>query len=91
MNLHLILTKRWYDETTSGNKRIEYRAMTKVCGLPSKWKSAIWNQREDIKTVTFHRAYTSVVSVYRVAKIDIGPCPIPGWIGDYYRIHFTDI
>jgi hypothetical protein len=84
-NIRLVLAYRWYDETISGEKRIEYRTMKS-----ERWISQIWDRRHTIKTVTFSRGYTSTIKTYRVTKIDIGPCPIPGWDGDYFRIHFED-
>ena len=69
--LHLVLTYHWYDETASGRKTIEYRAMTE------KWRKQIWEKRDTATTQTF-----------AIDKIDIGECPIEGWNGHYYRIHF---
>lgn len=83
MNLYLVLTGQWFTETASGRKRIEYR---KIC---PHWEKLIWEKRADIKTVTFSRGMTKVTLTYNVTAIDIGPCPIEGWPGDYYRIHFT--
>ena len=94
INLHLVLTRHWYDETASGTKRIEYRVMTKKNDdgtvRQSKWARLIWAQRDLTKTVTFSRAMTKTTQRFAVVKIDIGPCPIPGWDGDFYRVHFED-
>lgn len=81
--LHLVLTHHWYDETESGTKRTEYRAMTE------RWKRQIWERRDRIAAIRFARGYTSRTLTRSVESIDIGPCPIPGWAGDYYRIHFS--
>ena len=81
--LHLVLTHHWYDQTENGTKRTEYRAMTE------RWKRQIWERRESISAVRFARGYTSRTLTRSVESIDIGPCPIPGWAGDYYRIHFS--
>jgi hypothetical protein len=97
--LHLVLTRHWYDETAAGRKRVEYRALTtplkdgplKGEHIPSKWLEAIWLKQDTIAFVRFARAYTSTMMTFAVVKIDIGPCPIPGWSGDFYRIHFTDL
>jgi hypothetical protein len=83
ITLFLVLTHRWYDETESGAKRTEYRAMTE------RWKRQIWERRDRIAAVRFSRGYTSRTLTRSVESIDIGPCPIPGWAGDYYRIHFS--
>lgn len=97
--INLVLTNHWYDETAHGRKRVEYRAMTQTIAkgpkigqvVPSKWLHQLWHRRHQIKRVRFSRGYTSTTQTFAVVKIDIGPCPIPGWSGDYYRIHFTDL
>jgi len=81
--LHLPLTHHWYDETERGAKCIEYRVM-----IP-RWEKQIWQRRVEITHVRFSRGYTSRTLTRPVERIDIGPCPIPGWGGDYYRIHFS--
>lgn len=83
--LHLVLTYHWYDETASGRKRIEYRAMT------PKWMALIYERRDTIKRVRFSRGYTKAVQEFAVELIDIGPCPIHGWTGNYFRVHFSDL
>ena len=84
LQLHLVLTNHWYLETTEGNKRIEYRKMS------AHWKKLIWDRREDITHVRFSKGYTLERTTYEVEKIDIGPCPLEGFDGEYYRIHFKD-
>jgi hypothetical protein len=80
--LHLVLTAHWYDETVRGAKRIEYRDITE------HWLKRIWERRDKITHVRFSRGYTKTAQTFRVRKIDLGRCPIPGWDGAYYRIHF---
>jgi hypothetical protein len=89
MTLKLNLTFHWYDETAAGRKRVEYRATTKEDGKPSRWYGEIWLKRNEITAVRFARGFTPTTITFAVVKIDIGPCPIPGWEGDFYRIHFT--
>jgi len=97
--LHLVLTHHWFKETWEGRKRVEYRAMTTIAKtgkfkgkrVASLWMTRIWFQRETITHVRFMRGYTSTTATFRVEKIDIGPCPIEGWTGNYIRIHFTDL
>lgn len=84
--LHLVLTHRWYDETTKPEnpKRIEYRVMT------PRWMKLIYGRRDALKLVTFSRGYTKTRATYDIVKIDLGPCPIPGWDKpEYIRIHFS--
>lgn len=83
--LHLVLTYHWYDEIDRGAKRIEYRAMS------DRWRRQIWDCRHKITHVRFARGYTSTMRTFLVEKIDIGKCPIDGWDGDYYRIHFCRV
>lgn len=80
--LHLVLTHHWYDETVSGRKSIEYRKIN------YHWRRLIWSRRNEITHVRFARGYTKTTATYEVEKIDTGLCPIPGWNGRYFRIHF---
>ena len=92
MNLHLVLTFEWFDLVESGVKRVEYRAMMNKAGNePSVWAKRLWKKRDQIETVTFARGYTSTTLKFRVVKIDVGPCPYPGWPGNYYRVYFEDL
>lgn len=52
------------------------------------WKKRIWDKRHALSKVTFARGYSDITKIYTVTKVDVGPCPIPGWEGDFYRIHF---
>jgi len=83
MTIHLVLTYHWFDEILAGRKDIEYR---RICG---KWIRDIGIKRNQITHVIFQRAYDKhpKTILRKVTKIDIGPCPYPGWSGDYYRIH----
>jgi hypothetical protein len=83
MTLHLTLTHHWYDETASGRKRIEYRTMSPY------WMRMLYERRDEIKRVRFSRGYTKTTQEFDVTLIDIGPCPIAGWAGNFYRIHFV--
>ncbi len=82
MTLHLVLTHHWYDQTESGAKLTEYRAIT------PRWKRMIWDRRNEITHVRFSRGYTSRTLTRAVEMVSIGDCPIPGWEGQYFRIHF---
>lgn len=85
MNLDLVLTYHWFDEIKSGRKTVEYREKTYF------WFKRIWRKRNDIKTVTFRRGYTSTSIKRVVTKIDTGRCPYLGWNGEYIRIHFEEL
>ena len=98
MNINLVLTHHWFDETKSGRKRVEYRSQqtynwkTYQFG-PSVWVFRLWNKRHMLKTVSFTRGYTPTKIRFRITKIDKGPCPIKGFGSEneeFIRIHFTD-
>lgn len=58
--IHLVLTRRWYDEIDSGKKKIEYRKL-------AKWKKQILEN--DTPYVAFHRGYVKATMFFKVAKI----------------------
>lgn len=89
--INLVLTNHWYDETAAGRKRVEYRSMINPeDGSPSRWLGELWHHRHTLEQVQFSRGYTPTTQTFDIVKIDVGPCPIPGWTGDYYRIHFKE-
>ena len=85
--LKLVLTHDWYDATARGGKVTEYREIT------ANWTARIWEAREALSHVTFYRAYASdrPSLTRRILTIDRGPCPIPGWDHEYYRITFEGV
>lgn len=82
--VHFVLKRHWHAEMLAGRKDIEYRAVTPY-----------WTARLTLRPVThaaFSRGYTVRGRFVRtVTKIDIGPCPYPGWTGDFYRVHLGPI
>lgn len=80
--LHLVLTHHWFDEVASGRKSVEYREMS------AHWCKQIGCRASEITHVRFSRGYTKTTLTFPVYRIDVGKCPIPGWDGDYFRIHF---
>ena len=81
ITLRLVLAHHWFDAIERGTKTIEYRAMS------PHWTRLIWNRRDRISAVVFQRGYTKRTLERPVASIDVGPCPYPGWPGNFYRIH----
>ncbi len=79
---HFVLRRHWYEEMQRGRKDIEYRSVTPY-----------WTARLTGRTIThaiFSCGYTKLTRFVRpVIKIDIGPCPYPGWVGEFYRIHLA--
>jgi len=80
-NLRLVLSHHYFDLTLKGKKDVEYREMC------PHWRRLIWDRRRSIKTVTFARGYSKTTLTRTVVKIDQGPCPLPFWTDDYYRLH----
>lgn len=79
--VHFILKSVWFEQIKDGTKSVEYRAVT------PRW-TAILSKKPNV--AVFSRGYTRLGRVVRVIeKIDVGPCPIPHWSGNYYRIHLA--
>jgi hypothetical protein len=79
-----VLKGPWYDEIEAGRKRIEYRAVTPY------WTARLCGKK--ITHAIFSRGYSRRNRLLRrVTKIDIGPCPYPGWNGRFYRVHLQEI
>ena len=83
--IHLVLTFHWFDEMIAGRKDWEYREMS------AHWQRLIWDRRHSIKAARFSRGYTKTTILRPVFSITIGPCPIDGWNGDYYRLELGKI
>lgn len=89
------LKREWYDKIASGEKTVEYRRNcrywdvrlrkvmmhTRGLILPHKDFVAVFR-------LGYSRKHPNIVR--RITMIDIGPCPYPGWNGDYFRIHFEN-
>ena len=82
--VHFVLKRHWHTEMLSGRKDIEYRAITPF------WTARL--MRRPVTHAAFSRGYTARGRFIRpVTQIDIGPCPYPGWTGDFYRVHLGPI
>lgn len=82
--VHFILKRHWMAEMLAGRKDVEYRAVTPY------WTARL--TRRQVTHAEFRPGYVARRGIIRpVTKIDIGPCPYPGWPGDYYRIHLKPI
>ena len=84
----LSLKRKWFAKIWNGEKSIEYRRVT-----PKYRKLATWiGERRGV----FMMFYIGMMAtgprlLVEVKKIDVGKCPIEGFDGDYYRIHFDVI
>lgn len=85
MKISLVLTYHWFDEMAAGRKDIEYRAVKPY------WRRRIWNRRHELTRALFSRAYSATRLNREIIRIDIGPCPYPGWRGKYYRLHLVPL
>lgn len=78
------LKKCWHDAILSGEKRIEYRVVKPY------WEKRL-SQLHAGTPVIFRCGYghSKPTINARVISIDRGPCPYPGWDGEYFRIRFA--
>lgn len=81
--LVLNLYGRWYAEIAEGRKTVVYLAVSPY------WRSRL-EKLAPGDVIRFRRGYYDRASDIEatVDGIDIGPCPYPGWDGDFYRIRF---
>lgn len=81
--LVLNLKRHWYAEVAEGRKTVEYRALGRY------WQSRLERLKPGDR-IRFRLGYYDRASDIEatVDGIDIGPCPYPGWDGDFYRIRF---
>ena len=83
----LSFKRKWFAKIWNGEKTIEYRAVS-----PRYRRLADWVGKGRSRGV-FMMFYIGMMStgprlLVQVSKIDVGKCPIEGFDGDYYRIHF---
>lgn len=85
-DLVLPLTRAWFAKIWNGEKRTEYRAVKPY------WTKRIraWIDDNAPRFILFQIGYakTGPRMLAQTKGVDIGPCPYPGWRGDYYRIRF---
>ena len=81
--LVLNLYRHWHAEIAEGRKTVEYRAVSPY------WRSRLERLKPGDR-IRFRLGYSDRASDIEatVDGIDIGPCPYPGWDGDFYRIRF---
>ena len=81
----LSLKRRWFAKIWNGDKNVEYRAVK-----PKYKKLAQWVGNAHGVFMVFYIGMMSTGPrlLVQVSKIEIGKCPIEGFDGDYYAIHF---
>lgn len=82
MTLHLVLKYKWFDMIASGEKLEEYRTWNDY------WKKRIYDKREEIEEVCFHRGYTDTTVTKKVQKIFIST-GFAKWGGDPNMIYYV--
>lgn len=65
MKLHLVLKEKWYDLIKSGEKTEEYRSINEY------WKPRIWDRKDKIKSVVFHRGYTNITHERELLSVTV--------------------
>ena len=82
---HLSMTQEWFAEIWNGKKNIEYR---KVCPRYKRFAKWVCDDRPRFIMLYIGMMPTGPRLLIQVKKTEIGPCPIPGFNGPHYCIHF---
>jgi len=78
------LKRCWYEAILTGEKRTEYREVKPY------WEKRLTKLHEGTPVVFSCGYGHSKPKIHaHVISIDKGPCPYPGWHGEYFRIHFS--
>ena len=85
-DLVLNMKREWLAKVWNGEKLVEYREKKPY------WDKRLANWVGDrcgrfVLMVWGYRKKTPAV-LLQVNRVDIGPCPYNGWVGEYYRLHF---
>lgn len=85
-DLVLPLTRAWFAKIWNGEKRTEYREVKPY------WTQRIgkWIGDDTPRFILFQIGYMKDGPrlLVQTTGIDVGPCPYPGWRGDFYRVRF---
>ena len=85
-DLVLPLKRQWFAKIWNGEKQTEYREVKPY------WTRRIgaWVGDNAPRFIMFQIGYADYGPrmLVQTSGVDIGPCPYPGWAGDYYRIRF---
>lgn len=84
-DLVLNMKREWLAKVWNGEKIVEYREKKPY------WDKRLANWVGDrcgrfVLMVWGYRKKTPAV-LLQVNRVDIGPCPYNGWVGEYYRLH----
>ena len=81
-DLHLVLKNKWFDMIVKGDKKEEYREMSK------HWDKLIWKDRKKIENIVFHRGYTSITHTVKCKLIKVGTGN-PEWGAERGKIYYV--
>ena len=81
--IHFVLRQYWFNEMLAGRKDIEYRSITPY------WTARLIKRNPTIAIFRVGYQSTRRRMMRRILAIDTGPCPYPGWHGEFYRIHLS--
>ena len=85
-DLVLPLTRLWFAKIWNGEKRTEYRKVKPY------WTKRIgaWVGDNAPRFILFQIGYAKDGPrlLVQTTGVDVGPCPYPGWSGDFYRLNF---
>lgn len=77
------LRRHWWLEIAAGRKTVEYRAIVPF------WTSRLKNLKPGDRIFFRRGRFDGFSDIHAILdRIDIGPCPHPGWPSEVYRIHF---
>ena len=81
----LSFKRYWFAKIWNGEKVVEYRKVTPKYKRLADW---VGNDRPRFMMFYIGMMPTGPRLLVQVSKIEIGPCPIKGFDGDHYIIHF---
>lgn len=81
----LSFKRKWFAKIWNGEKSVEYRSVTPKYKKLAEW---IGNARGVFMMFYIGMMRTGPRLLVQVTAIDIGPCPLEGFDGEYYRISF---
>lgn len=85
-DLVLPLKRLWFAKIWNGEKRTEYRSVKPY------WTQRIgkWIGDDTPHFILFQIGYAKDGPrlLVQTTGVDVGPCPYPGWSGDFYRLNF---
>lgn len=81
----LSFKRKWFAKIWNGEKNVEYRSVSPKYKRLADW---VGNAKGVFMMFYIGMMATGPRMLVQVSRIDIGKCPIEGFDGDYYRIHF---